>query len=169
MLMVNAYKVYCRVYEVAGATPLSHYKFHKDCVLAWMDSDRYGGESLDGDVDNELSTLSTKTGESSGGTPRKKRFNDSALHPEKGYYRERLNRNVAHWPSTPPQHNKTTLAYCQLHKWACGLQMKKNIAYCEECNVTLCIDCYAVFHTTYDLAGEKEPLRQEMNARSEKK
>ena len=71
VLMVNSYKVYCRIYEVARATLLSHYDFHNNCTLVWMDPDRYGGGSLEGDMDNDLSTLSTMTGDSSGGTPQK--------------------------------------------------------------------------------------------------
>ena len=41
VLLVNSYKVYFCVMESAGAKPVLHYEFNRDCALVWIDPDEY--------------------------------------------------------------------------------------------------------------------------------
>ena len=49
---------------------------------------------------------------------------------------------------------------CQLHKWA-DKRTRKQIAYCSDCNVCLCIQCYKAFHTVLDLRRVKNDLQND--------
>ena len=43
---------------------------------------------------------------------------------------------------------------CQCHKWA-DKRTRKQIAYCVDCNICLCIKYYKIFHTVLDLQHVK--------------
>ena len=64
----------------------------------------------------------------------------------------RTDLNVHHWPIECTKKN----ACCQLHKWATGQRLKRNVFVCSYCNVTLCARCYAPFHTMDDLVNNKK-------------
>ena len=49
---------------------------------------------------------------------------------------------------------------CQLHKWA-EKRTRKQIAYCADCNVCLCIQCYKAFHTVLDLRRVRNDLEND--------
>ena len=49
---------------------------------------------------------------------------------------------------------------CQLHKWA-EKRTRKQIAYCADCNVCLCIKCYKTFHTVLDLHRVKNDIQND--------
>ena len=59
-----------------------------------------------------------------------------------------------------PEPVKSKSSECQLHKWVLGgknaacrrhTRVKSQLSYCPTCNVVLCIKCYKLFHTIYDL------------------
>ena len=159
VLLINLYVVYCRVMEQAGAKPVTHYEYHKACAIAWIDPEGYRdeGQSSYKTPSNNEQDMSTLTSGSS--TQRKARFSDASLDPWSGALKVRLNRNVPHWPSTPINDQNRNLPACQLHRWASGIQKRANIAFCAECNVNLCLDCFQTYHVVYELPAEKEPLR----------
>ena len=168
VLLVNSYVVYCRVMEQAEAKPVSHYEYHKACALAWIDPGGYGDEGSSfktpSDNEQEMSTLSSVSS-----TNRKARFSDSALDPRSGSLKNRLNRNVHHWPCTPIKDKNRNTPVCQLHRWAAGVQKRSNSAYCPECNVHLCLDCYQPFHCVYELVAEKDSFRRKFQSENGKK
>ena len=158
VMLVNSYIVYCCVIEQAGGKPITHYEYHKACALAWIDPENYGcegdGYKTPSDNENDMSTLSSGSSDL-----RKPRFSNAALDPRNGSLKNRLNRNVQHWPCTPVRDRNRNMPLCQLHRWAAGIQRRAHASYCAECNVTLCLDCFGPFHTIYDLPAEKESLR----------
>ena len=48
---------------------------------------------------------------------------------------------------------------CALHAWA-GTKKRREIKYCEMCNVHLCIDCFPTFHTNFDLVAVEKQLHK---------
>jgi Transposase IS4 len=64
-----------------------------------------------------------------------------------------------HLPMSPKAAGKPN-AKCALHRWALGREsdVRSNILHCPDCCVSLCIDCYSVFHIEEDLIGKKEKL-----------
>lgn len=159
VMMINSYLVYCRVCEDVSIKPMNHYQFQKECALAWIDPEGFG--KVDGyktPTDDEVSTISSVSS-----SKRRSRITDEALDPLKGSLRKRLNRNIGHWPSLLPRDKHRNSFACQLHKWASGKQKKSNIAFCAECNVALCLDCYESFHCVFNLLDEKECFRAKMD------
>ena len=52
---------------------------------------------------------------------------------------------------------------CPLHKWAAHIRTeKRNIGYCSVCNVSLCMECYPLFHIEPDIVSKKEKIGQAM-------
>jgi hypothetical protein len=85
--------------------------------------------------------------------PRAPTMNDSALNDRSGPFVQRLNRMVGHYCTTIERG-----ARCALHRWCSGIEVKKNVFSCSVCKVHLCIECFQIFHTAYDLVDEKEAL-----------
>jgi hypothetical protein len=47
---------------------------------------------------------------------------------------------------------------CALHCWASGLEQTSNVYGCTFCGVTLCVECFRIFHTekSEDLVEKKK-------------
>ena len=88
-----------------------------------------------------------------------KQFNEKSLDPFKGSLKNRLDHaNVQHWPC-PVTKSDTS---CQMHYWATGKRCRKQLIYCELCEITLCIKCFQPFHTEQKLASKKEQYKKEL-------
>ena len=163
VLMVNAYKCYCRYHESIQEEPMSHYTFQKMIAHTWMQHDYYAIRE-NKDKTNQtsdtcsLSNISTATIS----TTRRCRMSNSTLHPISGTLKCRLNKSLAHWPSSSSKHHLKK-SNCQLHYWATGKRKYSNVEFCKQCNVSLCTEnCYEVFHTVWDLNERKECMKIEM-------
>ena len=163
MLMVNAYKCYCRYHEEIQEVPMSHYKFQKMIAHTWMQDDYYAikkkASKTDSTTDTcSISSISTATTS----TTRRSRISDSALHPISGSLKSRLNKSGDHWPASSSKHH-IKKSNCQLHYWATGKRAYSNVAYCKCCKVSLCTDnCFEVFHTVWNLTEMKACMKTEM-------
>ena len=163
VLMVNAYKCYCRYHEEIQEVPMSHYKFQKMIAHTWMQDDYYATKKKASKTDSttdtcSISSISTATTS----TTRRSRISDSALHPISGSLKSRLNKSGDHWPASSSKHH-IKKSNCQLHYWATGKRAYSNVAYCKCCKVSLCTDnCFEVFHTVWNLTEMKACMKTEM-------
>ena len=138
---------------------------------AWLDPDNFGkgpGYHTLSDDNSKGSTISTMSkscgGSGRSGSKRSSYISNNSLNPEKGALMHRLNFTLVHWPGTAECDRHGNSWPCRLHWWACGNKKQKNVAHCEECNVTLCTGlCYKLFHTVWDLPAEKEHIRKMLN------
>ena len=148
--------------EEAGVNPkhiLPHYQFRKMIGLAWIDSAKYWPSR---------ERCSTKEP-----APKKRRketlqrctkVSDTTLDPVNGQLSCRLDIvNYAHLPVSELISSKPG-ACCQLHRWFMGVEhrgkKRKQLLYCEDCNVTLCSFCYKPFHAVKNLVAQKDDLRK---------
>ena len=79
----------------------------------------------------------------------------------------RLNMAFQHFPVPPANNN----ACCQLHSWVAKdkkRRYKKNLAFCPDCQVHLCMKCYSRFHKDHNMLAQKESLMNEYNADNKK-
>ena len=98
--------------------------------------------------------------------PKSPQLSDASLAPT-GKLKCRLNfYDFRHLPVTKESAGKP-FAKCSLHRWACGRdgEVRGGISICEDCNVSLCVDCYKVFHTQEDLTSVKEELKEGLEAK----
>ena len=67
---------------------------------------------------------------------------------------------------------RSKLPECQLHKWVLGggnpmcrfhTKVKSQLRVCLTCNIVLCIKCYKIFHTVYDLKTTKLNIQRAYN------
>jgi hypothetical protein len=85
--------------------------------------------------------------------PRAPTLNDASLADQGGSFGQRLNRMVGHYCEAIERG-----ARCALHRWCSGIEVKSHVYSCSQCKVHLCIECFQVFHTVYDLVGQKASL-----------
>ena len=163
MLMTNAYVTYKKYHKIHGMKPMTHYEFRKAIALAWINPSQYWPElktkkskkrvrdevdESDG-VSTRSAAMSTATNELS--SKRSQACTDRSLHPLKGSLKGRLTAG-GHWPKRISSDKKDV--NCQLHRWATGRKNRAQLMTCIQCNVTLCIECFYVFHTKPVLTGE---------------
>ena len=91
-----------------------------------------------------------------------KNLNQSSL--DNGSFDSRLflNDEMTHLPVMPSSSHSD----CQVHKWA-GKRTRKQVAYCPDCNVCLCIRCYKLFHTVLDLRSVKADIQNDIEVSSQ--
>ena len=142
-------------------------------ALAWMDEEifwprRYSRRPKITDSNKNkkvaseefLSTLKTRSVTSSStatSTPKNcKTLNQTSLSNGNFDTRLILSDDCTHLPApASSKHSK-----CQLHRWS-EKRTGKQIAYCSDCNVCLCIQCYKAFHMLLDLQCVKNDLEND--------
>lgn len=174
--IVNSYLLYKTYLEMHGFEPKSHYTYREDIFKAWMDTDLYWptryqtkrkagmkliaesstapGRKRSRVCTDSLSSLSRMTRSSytplrfpdTGPKKSCKTLNQTNL--DNGSFDKRLTISVecTHFSSVP----RSRHSECQLHRLA-NKRTRKQVMTCNDCNVTLCINCYKPFHTAHDL------------------
>mgnify|MGYP002052416167 CR=1 FL=1 len=99
-----------------------------------------------------MSTVST-------GTTRQSRVCESSLNPYSGALKCCINCNISHLPTKC----RSAKDYCQLHYWCTTKRITFSCAFCYNCNVVLCMDCYETFHSVWDLQEKKAELKEKMS------
>jgi hypothetical protein len=183
VMMMNAYVFYVKLGLLAGVPRnnlLSHHDFHKAIALAWIDPvnhhPRYRvparGEAPMTPTTVLFSTpsvmsrkrvwkSSSKLTDNSIKKLAKKKscaiqFTDKTLAVG-GILSIRLESTASHFPmpSTKPD------AKCQMHRWVDFPNKRSNLLSCEDCHVSICVQCYKRFHTVVDLVVTKADLFKE--------
>jgi hypothetical protein len=188
--MVNAYVYYVQLGLLAGIDRknlLSHHDFRKAIALAWIDPANYhpghcyvpSRQTLGTPPAPEASfntppvmsgkrirKSSAKLTDESNKPPKKKaravQFTDKTLAVG-GILCSRLDITVTHFP-VPPKPD----AKCQMHRWAGFPNKRSELMSCEDCHVSICLQCYKRFHTVEDLLGIKDDLIKEFKEDSDK-
>ena len=182
--LVNSYICYKKWHLMHQLKPISHYRYREMVALAWINPDkywpnRYGKQRSDAGTTRSVSTcsssqtpstgISTLSSGSSTITTRssknknvhKKRklarvFTENALDDGKFDLRLSLSAEAPHL--CMPVHSKHSI--CQLHNWA-GKRTRKQLLYCPDCRICLCVYCYKVFHTVANLKMIKSEINNE--------
>ena len=171
--VVNAYLIYKSWYEMHGLKPMTHYSFRESIALAWLDQEKfwpsryarcYRGDSKGTSGRKKQASLSRVTRSSINASHSSESLiskSCSTLNKyslEAGSFNKRLilKDDYTHLPAPAVSKHSE----CQLHKWA-NKRTRKQIAYCADCNVCLCIKCYKVFHTVADLNRIKSDIQND--------
>ena len=173
--IVNSYLLYKSWYEMHGLKPMSHYSFREQIALAWLDEEkywpkRYSRRPRTSSASSQSRKKQTVSTTSSGRVTRSiasssiasstakycKTLNQSALVNGSFDKRLVLSDEFTHLPA--PALSK--YSECQLHKWS-DKRTRKQIAYCADYNVCLCIQCYKAFHTVVDLRRVKNDIQDD--------
>jgi hypothetical protein len=183
--LVNAYKMY-RIYNlnmgISEKKLLSHFEFQKEIAINYITSGVKKPPPAISTAPRKRNRESaprasfSETDASAGSRrsarlyepPQKKkkseRCTDASLSVN-GSLKCRLNTDLRHFPYPP----NTKKPHCQLHRWASEAhkgESRRNVLLCMDCNVHLCSQCFALFHTTEDLVSKKGDIR-EMYSRSD--
>ena len=175
--VVNAYLIYKSWYEMHGLKPMTHYYFRESIALAWLDQEKFwpsrysrrcrsdsNGTSTKKQASKKQASLSRVTRSAtiaSNTTTSSIHKSCSTLNQfslEGGSFDNRLilRDDYTHLPAPAiSKHSE-----CHLHKWA-DKRTRKQIAYCADCNLCLCIKCYKVFHTVVDLNRIKNDIQND--------
>ena len=175
--IVNAYLLYKSWYEMHGLKPMSHYFFREKIALAWLDEEQYwprrysrrpksnnkpDSKSKKVHVSSSASSarmtrsVASSTLSTTGTVKVCRVLNQNSLTNGNFDKRLILSNEYTHLPAPAlSKHSK-----CQLHKWS-DKRTRKQVAYCADCQVSLCIQCYKAFHTVLDLRRVKNDIQNE--------
>ena len=175
--IVNAYLLYKSWYEMHGLKPMSHYFFREKIALAWLDEEQYwprrysrrpksnnkpDSKSKKVHVSSSASSarvtrsVASSTLSTTGTVKVCRVLNQNSLNNGNFDKRLILSNEYTHLPAPAlSKHSE-----CQLHKWS-DKRTRKQVAYCADCQVSLCIQCYKVFHTVVDLRRVKNDIQNE--------
>ena len=173
MLISNSYVLYCKYYKMHGKTvPLDHYEYLEKIALAWLDplnhrqpltlqqednsisnsnhSSAYRSKRrLETDGETESSALSKK---------KRQRITDNTIQSK---YRTRTTMSTVCFHPISSVQGKG--CRCQLHYWALEKRYRKNLLYCNECDVALCHQCWNIWHSNHNLVHDKALVKAQLN------
>ena len=190
--IANSYLLYKSYLEMHGFQPKSHYTYREEIFKAWMDPDLYWPERYSRKSRRDMKLISKSSDESgwkmsrlnSGSISSLSRMTRSSYTPlsfpdgpkqscktlnqtnvDNGSFGHRLtfSVNCTHLPAPP----RSKHSECQLHRLA-NKRTRKQVMTCNDCNVTLCVNCYKPFHTAHDINMIKADIEndQESSTRS---
>ena len=178
---VNAYLLYKQFMKSHGMKPLSHYEFRKCIALGWLDWNKYWPtryEDASKPTRRKRSRVAARPAVSviTRSTTTMSQGSDVSIITQNSIPVKRCRSSCAFEDTTTsayqhrlqfsaeynhlPETVKSKSSECQLHKWVLGgrnaacrrhTRVKSQLSYCPTCNVVLCIKCYKLFHTIYDL------------------
>ena len=170
--IVNSYLLYKSWYEMHGLKPMSHYSFREQVALAWLYEEKYwptrysrrprinksdSSSNKKRQVSTSHMTRSSSSTISVSVTSKScKTFNQNSLTNGSFDKRLILSDEYTHLPVPA----KSKHSECQLHKWS-NKRTRKQIAFCADCTVCLCIQCYKAFHTVHDLRRVKSDIQND--------
>ena len=190
--IVNSYLLYKSYLEMHGFQPKSHYTYREEIFKAWMDPDLFWPTRYLRKSRRDMKLISKSSEESdkkrsrlnSGSISSLSRMTRSSYTPlsfpdgpkqscktlnqtnlDNGSFGHRLtfSVNCTHLPAPP----RSKHSECQLHRLA-NKRTRKQVMTCNDCNVTLCVNCYKPFHTAHDINMIKADIEndQESSIRS---
>ena len=174
--MTNAYVMYKKYFLIHDRKPISHYEFRKAIAMAWInpkenwpdDGDRKKRRRDEDEVRPRRRRTGTGTGsnaDQSSETKRSVAFTDATLDSRQGLLKHQLEVD-GHWPKAIFPHKKDVS--CQMHRWGRARKVRAKLLTYMKCNVTLCIDCFYLFHMKEDLNREMVPARKAKTAQKQK-
>jgi hypothetical protein len=102
-----------------------------------------------------LSSMSSSSSYDGGSSmTRAVRVTDESLSESGKLTRIRLDRTMDHLPLPKVRGNSR----CAIHRWV-GIDTQKMIMFCPTCDVHLCIECFAPYHTNPNLVRSKQSLK----------
>ncbi|OEU12697.1 hypothetical protein FRACYDRAFT_243954 [Fragilariopsis cylindrus CCMP1102] len=161
---------------------LTHYEFRKDIALYWInpqrtaspatatansDCGRSAGTSMTSSrrkrprllftsPNSVVSTLTVPTTVSTGTPSTSSTVSDASLDVN-GSLNCRLNRTLDHYPRPAAEMRR-----CALHMWCGKMRVESTLLYCKTCNVTVCSECYRLFHVEADLVEKKKEIENKL-------
>jgi Transposase IS4 len=137
----------------------------QDSVTSKSSSGRQKRRRSLGDFSSATTTPTTVSGLTIESESKKKRstaFTDSTLLAAKGPFQRRLEPLLGHFCVAVEGRPK-----CALHRWASGLEQTANVFNCSYCGISLCVECFVLFHTLSRdaLYEKKEELKGSMVAK----
>ena len=70
-------------------------------------------------------------------------------------------KNLEHWPVEAPTYGSKN-PKCQLHRYLCGIDVRRNVVDCKVCKVALCPFCFELFHKRNDFIVNKHKYKEQM-------
>ena len=152
--IVNSYLLYKSYSKMHGFQPKSYYTYREEIFKAWMDSDIYWAVRYSRKSKREMKLISQ--------SPDLKRTRvSSGSISSLGEMTKRLtfSVNCTNLPAPPC----SKYSECQLHQLT-NKQTRKQVITCNNCNATLCINCYKSFHTAHDINMIKADIENDQES-----
>lgn len=86
------------------------------------------------------------------------RLNNTTMASD-GILSIRFDHNKKHWPVEAPTYGSRN-PKCQLHRYICEIDVRRNVVDCSICGVALCPQCFKLFHTRSDFIVNKVKYRE---------
>ena len=171
--MTNSYILYCKYHKLhRSKDTVSHYNFIKQIALAWINPELFPTPKVSSakrksrEEKTHINTRSKKriivepdTFSGTSSSSKCNQVDDKTLDPVTGKLSIRLNTTVQHFPEL----SNAKKPRCQLHRWARGREgsvVCSNVLVCSICRVSLCINCYNIFHKEANLKARKDYISQ---------
>lgn len=169
VMLVNAYQLYrtasIYIWCKDNTYIMTQYDFRKAIALAWIKPTEYQKK-----CGKQFPSSSSQASTSSLASSRSKRYQESMMGKAirvtdhnlslQRALCMRLDQTASHLPNNDVKSLKQRHLVCALHRWADRrVRFKDALMICSHCNITLCLWCYAPFHSIRNV----EDLRKEIN------
>jgi len=116
----------------------------------------HGGDTEEGPSQKKRRDTPQSASSAGSGTKRAPKLTDITIQST---YAKRLNMFVeeGHFPEEKPGQRLK----CALHKWAANVEKRGNVYSCSCCHVSLCVQCFKIFHKDDSLVRNKDKYKQQ--------
>ena len=94
--------------------------------------------------------------------PQRPRMNNITMASD-GILNIRFDRKKMHWPIEATPYGSRN-PKCQLHRYLCKIDVRRNVLDCSICGVALCPQCFKLFHTRSDFISNKDKYSKAMDS-----